>query len=153
MTEADIEIIVQRARELFPDARPRIISDNGPQFIARDFKEFIRISGMTHVRTSPGVSRRSMPRGIGSWRQRENSGRFVGSRLREERRGPVSGQPKHRMTWITLEVGFARSPWPTLWSHSTISPLLCPLSPIRFIYTVWADDLLLVSVFSPRRAN
>jgi transposase InsO family protein len=26
--------------------------DNGPQFIARDFKEFIRISGMTHVRTS-----------------------------------------------------------------------------------------------------
>ncbi|HTW30957.1 MAG TPA: integrase core domain-containing protein, partial [Candidatus Sulfotelmatobacter sp.] len=25
----------------------------GPQFIARDFKEFIRISGMTHVRTSP----------------------------------------------------------------------------------------------------
>ena len=32
--------------------RPRIISDNGPQFIAEDFKEFIRISGMTHVRTS-----------------------------------------------------------------------------------------------------
>jgi transposase InsO family protein len=31
----------------------RIISDNGPQFIAKDFKEFIRISGMTHVRTSP----------------------------------------------------------------------------------------------------
>ena len=53
MTEADVETIVQRAREKFPDARPRIISDNGPQFIARDFKEFIRISGMTHVRTSP----------------------------------------------------------------------------------------------------
>ena len=35
------------------EAKPRIISDNGPQFIARDFKEFIRISGMTHVRTSP----------------------------------------------------------------------------------------------------
>jgi putative transposase len=31
----------------------RIISDNGPQFIARDFKEFIRVSDMTHVRTSP----------------------------------------------------------------------------------------------------
>ena len=31
----------------------RIISDNGPQFVAKDFKEFIRISGMTHVRTSP----------------------------------------------------------------------------------------------------
>ena len=33
--------------------RSGIISDNGPQFIARDFKEFIRISGMTHVRTTP----------------------------------------------------------------------------------------------------
>ena len=53
MTEADIEIILQRAKEPYPEARPRIISDNGPQFIAKDFKEFIRISGMTHVRTSP----------------------------------------------------------------------------------------------------
>ena len=53
MTEADIEIILERAKELHPDAKPRIISDNGPQFIAKDFKEFIRISGMTHVRTSP----------------------------------------------------------------------------------------------------
>jgi len=40
-------------KEKYPQARPRIISDNGPQFIARDFKEFIRLSGMTHVRTSP----------------------------------------------------------------------------------------------------
>lgn len=53
MTEADVEIILQAAREKFPDVRPRIISDNGPQFMARDFKEFIRISGMTHVKTSP----------------------------------------------------------------------------------------------------
>ena len=53
MTDADIEIILERAKELHPEARPRIISVNGPQFIAKDFKEFIRISGMTHVRTSP----------------------------------------------------------------------------------------------------
>ena len=53
MKESDVEIILQRAREKFPDATPRIISDNGPQFIAKDFKEFIRISGMTHVKTSP----------------------------------------------------------------------------------------------------
>jgi len=52
MTELDVECIVQRARETYPEARPRIISDNGPQFIARDFKEFIRLTGMTHVRTS-----------------------------------------------------------------------------------------------------
>jgi transposase InsO family protein len=53
MTEGDIEIILERGKELHPEAKPRIISDNGPQFIAKDFKEFIRISGMTHVRTSP----------------------------------------------------------------------------------------------------
>lgn len=53
MTELDVEIILQRGRELFPEVYPRIISDNGPQFIAKDFKEFIRLSGMTHVKTSP----------------------------------------------------------------------------------------------------
>lgn len=53
MSEAEVEIVLQRAKEKLPHARPRIISDNGPQFIARDFKEFIRNSGMTHVKTSP----------------------------------------------------------------------------------------------------
>ena len=53
MTESDVELVMQRAKEKYPDARPRIISDNGPQFIAKDFKEFIRVSWMTHVRTSP----------------------------------------------------------------------------------------------------
>jgi transposase InsO family protein len=53
MEELDVETILQRAREAYPDARPRIISDNGPQFIAKDFKEFIRIAGMTHVKTAP----------------------------------------------------------------------------------------------------
>lgn len=53
MKEIDIEAIVQRGKELYPDARPRIISDNGPQFIAKDFKSFVRLSGMPHVRTSP----------------------------------------------------------------------------------------------------
>jgi transposase InsO family protein len=53
MTEADVQTILQRGRERYPGVTPRIISDNGPQFIARDFKEFIRLCGMTHVRTSP----------------------------------------------------------------------------------------------------
>ena len=53
MTEADVELIVQRALEKHPEAKPRLISDNGPQFVAKDFKVFIRLSGMTHVRTSP----------------------------------------------------------------------------------------------------
>ena len=53
MKEADVELVLQRAHEKHPKESPRIISDNGPQFISRDFKEFIRLSGMTHVRTSP----------------------------------------------------------------------------------------------------
>jgi transposase InsO family protein len=53
MREADLEIVIERAKAIYPDARPRIISDNGPQYVSRDFREFIRISGMTHVRTSP----------------------------------------------------------------------------------------------------
>ena len=53
MTEYDVQVVIQKAKEKFPDARPRIISDNGPQFISKDFKEFIRMSGFTHVRTSP----------------------------------------------------------------------------------------------------
>ena len=53
MTEDDVEHILLRAHELHPNERPRVISDNGPQFIAKDFKEFIRLLGMTHVRTAP----------------------------------------------------------------------------------------------------
>jgi len=49
----EVETMMQRAREKFPAARPRIISDNGPQFVAREFKEFIRLCDMSHVRTSP----------------------------------------------------------------------------------------------------
>lgn len=53
MTESDIEIVVQKGREVFPDAKPRIISDNGSQFISKEFKVFIALVGMTHVTTAP----------------------------------------------------------------------------------------------------
>jgi transposase InsO family protein len=53
MTEQRVEVILQKALEEYPGEKPRIITDNGPQFIARDFKEFIRLVGITHVRTSP----------------------------------------------------------------------------------------------------
>jgi transposase InsO family protein len=53
MTEPEVELVLQKAKETYPEARPRLISDNGPQFIARDFKQFVRLSGMDHVRTSP----------------------------------------------------------------------------------------------------
>lgn len=53
MTEQDIELVIARAVEKHPSVKPRIISDNGPQFIAKDFKEFIRVCGLTQVPSSP----------------------------------------------------------------------------------------------------
>ncbi len=59
MTEQDELVVLQRAKEKFPHETPRIISDNGSQFVAKDFKEFIRICGMTHVRTSRPITRKA----------------------------------------------------------------------------------------------
>ena len=53
MTDKDAEIALQKAREKYPNAKPRIISDNGKQFLSKDFKQFINICEMTHVTTSP----------------------------------------------------------------------------------------------------
>src|SRR5262245_45480509 len=187
MTEVEIEVILEHAKELHPEAKPRIISDNGPQFIAKDFKEFIRISGMSHVRTSPyypqsngkierwhkslkgecirpgtplslddarrlvegyvkhynnvrlnsaigyitpkdmlaARQQQSMPSEIGSWRRREDSGRLVGSTLRDDRRGPV---------FLAVEVpdgvgysgGSHAGPGPEVWGHSTRSHFTFP---------------------------
>ena len=36
MEKIDVETIIQRSREMFPGTTPRIINDNGPQFIAKD---------------------------------------------------------------------------------------------------------------------
>ena len=49
MTEANVEIVLERTRQRFPEAQPRLMSDNGSAFIVRDFKLFIRIAGMPHV--------------------------------------------------------------------------------------------------------
>lgn len=53
MTEHDVELALQKAHERFPEAKPRMISDNGKQFVAYDFKEFVRQKEMSHVTTSP----------------------------------------------------------------------------------------------------
>ena len=53
MREPDVELIVQRAKEQSAATHTRLISDNGPQFVARDFKQFIRLINFLHVRTSP----------------------------------------------------------------------------------------------------
>jgi putative transposase len=52
MQEFDVQITIQRALEKYPSAKPRIISDNGSQYISRDFAEFIKQAGLQHIRTS-----------------------------------------------------------------------------------------------------
>lgn len=52
MEEFDVEVVLQRALEKYPGVKPRIISDNGSQFISRDFKRFLGDKELTHVRTS-----------------------------------------------------------------------------------------------------
>jgi transposase InsO family protein len=53
MTVADVEIVLQRAKEKYPQARAQVISDNGGQYVSQDFATFIRLAQMTHARTSP----------------------------------------------------------------------------------------------------
>ena len=52
MQEFDVQITIQRALEKYPEAKPRIISDNGSQYISKDFAEFIKHAGLQHIRTS-----------------------------------------------------------------------------------------------------
>lgn len=52
MTAQDIEIALQRAHEKYSDKKPRIISDNGKQYVSKDFRDFITEVGLQHVRTS-----------------------------------------------------------------------------------------------------
>jgi len=52
MEEYHVELTIQRAIEKFPGNSPRLISDNGSQFISGDFRKFLREVGLDHVRTS-----------------------------------------------------------------------------------------------------
>ncbi|MFH2031872.1 MAG: DDE-type integrase/transposase/recombinase [Bacteroidota bacterium] len=52
MTEYDVQLTIVRAKEKYPDVRPRIISDNGGQFISKDFRQFIKFLELTHIKTS-----------------------------------------------------------------------------------------------------
>jgi transposase InsO family protein len=53
MAERDAEQVIQAAKEMYPHAKPRIISDQGSQFRSHDFKKFVDHIEGTHVMTSP----------------------------------------------------------------------------------------------------
>lgn len=52
MSGYDVELTIEKAMEKFPGVNPRLISDNGSQFTSKEFKEFIKLMELTHVRTS-----------------------------------------------------------------------------------------------------
>lgn len=52
MGQHDVQLTLQRAKEKFPMAKPRLITDNGSQFIAREFKTFVQHLELEHTRTS-----------------------------------------------------------------------------------------------------
>jgi len=53
MKDKDVGIVQMAALEKYPDVNPRYITDNGKQFTGGEFKKFIALHGLTHVRTSP----------------------------------------------------------------------------------------------------
>lgn len=52
MQTFDVQITLQRALEKYPGFKPRIISDNGSQYISKDFAEYLKQTGLQHIRTS-----------------------------------------------------------------------------------------------------
>ena len=52
MQEYDVQLTVQRALEKYPLVKPRLITDNGSQFISKDFAEYLKLAGLQHIRTS-----------------------------------------------------------------------------------------------------
>jgi putative transposase len=46
MERWDVLLVMQQAREKFPDVKPRVISDHGGPYIAWEFKEFLRNAGL-----------------------------------------------------------------------------------------------------------
>lgn len=53
MSEFDVEITLERAREKYPGINPKIISDNGSQYISKEFQLYLKEVGLQHIRTSP----------------------------------------------------------------------------------------------------
>ena len=52
MQEYDVQITIQKALEKYPGVKPRLITDNGSQFISKDFAEYLKFAGLQHIRTS-----------------------------------------------------------------------------------------------------
>ena len=53
MKEFNVELLVTKAKELYPDAKPRIIHDNGKQYVSDDFHKLLAQLEIVDSRTRP----------------------------------------------------------------------------------------------------
>lgn len=55
METSDVEIVVERALAKLPNQslKPRLISDNGPQYVSNDFKAYLKERDVSHSRARP----------------------------------------------------------------------------------------------------
>ena len=55
MTTLDVQVVIERALEKLPEEapRPRIITDNGGQYVASEFKAYLRERDISHSRARP----------------------------------------------------------------------------------------------------
>ena len=53
MTELNVEILVTKAKELYPEANPRIIHDNGKQYVSEDFVKLLANLSIDDSKTRP----------------------------------------------------------------------------------------------------
>jgi len=54
MQEEDVKLVVQKAHERYINEKPKLITDRGSQFIAKDFKEYLKHIGLKQVLISAG---------------------------------------------------------------------------------------------------
>ena len=53
MKEFNVEVLITKAKELYPDAKPRIIHDNGAQYVCDDFKKLLALLEIEDSKTRP----------------------------------------------------------------------------------------------------
>jgi len=53
MKEFNVELLITKAKDLYPDARPRIIHDNGAQYVCDDFHKLLAQLEIADSRTRP----------------------------------------------------------------------------------------------------
>jgi transposase InsO family protein len=61
------EILVAETKELYPNANARLISDNGSQFISKDFEELLALLEVGHTADFSPRRRPTIPKATANW--------------------------------------------------------------------------------------